>query len=101
MHSSKQINIRRKYESKLRTIDTLEKILNSSTDDALITAMVKRLLREYGVGKEDEYSFILNKYELIEYLDQLKERYQEDIAIKLYTGDGINRKRSSRRLNIL
>ena len=97
MHSSKQINIRRNYESKLRTIDRLEQILNSSTDDALITAMVKTLLREYGVGKEDEYSFIENKYELIEYLELLKVRYQQDIAINLYTDGGINRKRSSRR----
>ena len=97
MHSSKQINSRRKYESKLRTIDTLEQILNSSTDDALITAMVKTLLREYEVGKEDEYSFILNKYQLIEYLKLLKVRYQQHIAINLYTDDGINRKHSSRR----
>ena len=84
MHSSKQINIQRNYESKLTTIDALEVILNNSRDDTLITAQVKTLLCEYGIGKEDQYSFILNKNQLIDYLNIFKQIYIHNIVNNLY-----------------
>ena len=101
MYSSEQIKVRNKYLSKINQIDVLIHQLKYSHDGALITGKVKDNLRTHKIGNEYEYSSIFNQHRLIEYLNQLKKNYQQDIAIKLYTGGGINRKRSSRRLNIL
>ena len=98
MYSSEQIyNVRNKYLSKINQIDVLIHQLKYSHDGALITRKVKDNLRTLKIGNEDEYSSIFNQDHLIQYLKELKKRYQDDIAIKLYTGDGINTKRSSRR----